>query len=131
MTKGLDSYVGIRFDDGDDSDYIELRLVDSATAGFFRLDFVENTGGAGANTTSAVDGLPAAFYVLTLLRTTGANWAAYAYYSKDAPVSLHTTQLKGTLNWTPTRYGIIFGQRNIASSEDRIALVDWIEYTTV
>jgi hypothetical protein len=131
LSKGINSYVGIRLDDGDDSDYIELRLVDSATVGFFRIDFVTNTGGAGPVTTTAVDNLSAAFYVIRLARSTGANWAVFSFYVKDTPIPLSTGAALGSLNWTPTRYGFIFGQRLVASSADRAGLIDWISYTTV
>jgi hypothetical protein len=124
LTKGVDSYVGLRIQNADDDndDYVEFKLVDGTVTGFFRLQADFRVGGGAVTTTYIADGLPAAFYLLRVAKTSS---AAYCYYVKDTPVPLSATS--GAATWTAARCGLVFGQRGVVSSGDRAGLVDYIQ----
>jgi hypothetical protein len=114
--------VGIRADDGSDDNYLHWLLAESATAGLMRLRMDVNTGGGGIATTYYADGLPPAFYLLTMGKSTGGG---FCYYSKDGPVASYVTNDGPVTSWNPTRIGMFFRINGTVS--DHVALVDWYE----
>lgn len=124
LTKGVNSYVGIRMqnNDNDNDDYVEFKLVDGTATGLYRLQMDVRVGGGAVTTVYSVDALPMAFY---LLRIAKIATNVYCYYTMDTPLTLYVSG--AAAGWTAARAGIVFGQRTSASSYDRAGIVDWIE----
>lgn len=119
LSKGVNSYVGLRLDAGSGSaNYEELNLVDGTVGGTFRLQY---RGVSGA-TSYFFDGLTPGFYVLRLVRIAA---TVLCYLSKDSPVAVFF-HLLSVGNWTPTRAGIVFGQRGAVDPLDRAGMVHWL-----
>jgi len=126
LAKGAGSYVGIRVDDGDDNDFAEMRLIDSAAfPGMYRVQLRYRVGGAAVTTVNVSDPLPPAFQMFRLIWLDASN-AAYFYAATDIPIPIFLGAGAG-LTWTAARYGIIFSQR-IGVGPDRSGLVDWYYY---
>lgn len=126
LTKGVDSYVGIRLDDGSDNNYFEVRLVGAASAtGMFAIEVHNRVGGGAVTTTTRLDPIPAAFYTFRISRAASSPWTGISYYTTNTPLLVALGVSTGSVTWVPSRAGIIFGQRNTASSSDRAGLLDW------
>jgi len=126
LTKGVDSYVGIRIQDSgnDNNDFVELRLIDGTTTGFFAIEIEYDVGGAGpTGPTTLVDDIPPQFYLLQLAKSGN---TVYAYYTVDTPIPLFIGSAAG-MTWTMDRAGIVFGQRGVANSGSRAGLIDFVE----
>lgn len=125
LCKGVDSYVGIRIDDGTNDNFVELRLENGTTGGFQKVVRYYQTGGAGALSNTCIDNLIPAFWILKLGRsaTTG-TWTAYMYVTRDSPVPIYVGGAVSSLTWTVARYGITFGQRAYTGF-DRAGIFDW------
>jgi hypothetical protein len=118
LAKGTDSYVGLRVEDAGGTNWREVRLVNSATAGCYKLE----GSGSGMATTTLIDNLfSAAWY---LIRFTKNATGTLVYIGMDTPVPYFLGNLGGA--WNAARAGLIFGQRAYASNSDRAGLFDWI-----
>ena len=112
------TYAGLRFDDGTDNNYVELSLVAGTVAGFLRIRARTMVGGVGPTDVFYADGLPAAFYVLQLIRTGG---AAFFDYTEDGPATLSLGANADV--WASSRVGLVF--ENTANLF-AVAFYDWL-----
>jgi len=120
MCVGSNSYVGVRLDDGSATNSLEFRVQANA-AGQNTLTVLRVTGGVAASSDIAVDAI-AEWWVLRVLRSSSSG---LSYLSKNTPILAYVDGVGG-LAWTPSRAGITFGQRGVASSVDRAAYIDWV-----
>ena len=116
----MDSYVGVRVDDGSTDNSLEFRI-QANTANLNTLTVVVTTAGTPASTT-AISSVVAEWWMLRVHRF---DTVAYAHFGKNTPVLGYVGGTTG-ISWTPTRAGIVFGQRGAASNLDRIAWIDWV-----
>ena len=118
-----DSYGGVRFDDGTVNNSIEIRIEQTATPGLKNLVTHHTVGGSLTSSTllSNINGLSP--LLLVLIKTS----TVYAVgLQNHAPAH---TRLTGSVasTWTPTRYGLIFGQRGATTTDyRRFLFVDWV-----
>jgi hypothetical protein len=114
-----DSYIGVRIDDGTEDNSIEFR-VSSSGLGVVTLATILTTAGTPTTTTILSNVLSQWFTV----RVTRAGATVQTFLQGDGPglVFLAT----GGGSWTPSRGGIVFGQRGAVSSTLRAGFVDWV-----
>lgn len=117
LSKGLVSPIGLRLDNYPAAQYEQISLVDGTAGGTYRIQY----SGSSAVTSYHLDGLTPGFYTLRLVR---GSTAVYCYMTKDAPMPMYFYGLAAG-SWTPTRAGLIFSQRGVASNPDRVGMVDW------
>ena len=113
LSCGIDSYVGLRIDDGSDNNYIEMR--------FTAMLITQRYRSGGDITETTIAAARAEWYIFRLARAGGIN---YWFYGVNTPFPQYITSNSAT--WTASRAGIIFGQRGIAYNPDRMAAIDWI-----
>lgn len=102
-------YGGIRIDDGGaagsaSENSVELRIVDSASAGLKRLLLHVHAGSSTPSDTYYADGVPPGFYVLQLYSTPG---VIYGYWTRDGVIVQNISAT--AIGWTPSRFGILLG----------------------
>jgi hypothetical protein len=121
----MDSYGGLRFDDGSNNNVIEIRLEQAATYGFRNVVSHHTVGGV-LTTTTLLSNLYALNPLMILLIKSS---TIYAVGIQDhAPTHTRLTGSEASA-WTPTRYGFIFGQRvSTVTDYRRMMAVDWIRY---
>jgi len=124
LTKGPSCEAGIRIQDHDDDneDYAELKLIDGTTAGTFALYYAADVGGGAFVDGTLIDNMPAAFYLIRLMKS-GNN--IYCYIAMDSPYPLLVTTIGG-MTWTMARAGILYSQ-GAATGGTRVGLYDFVE----
>jgi hypothetical protein len=120
------AYAGLRFDNpsAPTTNFIELILLPSATAGFFKLKLKYNNGG-GEVTNDYADGLPVTLWTLRLSYILSGPFGTF-YYGDNSPAQ---AQLAAVTLWSSNdvRGGMIFGNVGASGAVSRAALVDlWI-----
>lgn len=124
MSKGVDSYIGLRCDNENDNDYFEMRIIDGTDTGTIALQRRHRVSGGSVTESTIMDNIEAQFITVRLLRgsPTDLRW----YYSINMPIYYFiASQAPSSVTWTDIRYGIIFGQRGFVSNADRAGFVDW------
>jgi hypothetical protein len=116
---GLDSYVGVRVDDGTANNSVETRI-QATTAGKNDIEYRVITGGVLASTTVYTDILPQWFIIRALRVSTVV--AGLMAINTPEPITIGAT---GGISWTAARAGLTFGQRSVANSIDRAGYFDW------
>ena len=112
--------VGLRVDDGTDSNYYEfyLRHVSGPTIDIMTRS---RTGGGAVTTTTLTSPLGDAAITLALLIGTGATWTMFAYLVTPTN-NLLTAASLGGLTWTPSRAGLLMNPNQGAGA----GWCDWI-----
>ena len=118
------AYVGLRFDDGTDNNYLELALRYCAAFQFDVISVTRTGGGAVTTTSRKVVELPVQHVLrIHLTGSLWSNWSASGSFYVNAHARLSWTIAAG-LTWTPTRKGIIF--QHTSSTADYF-LIDWFQ----
>lgn len=122
MTRGIDSYIGLRVDDGSNNNYHELRL-ENGTGGtkYQQIKQYTRVSGGSVQASTILDNLFYEWMLLSIAKTPTTN---LSYYGIDTPAVAGLNYPHAA--WTPTRAGIIFGQRGDANNSGRAGFVDWI-----
>jgi len=123
-TNTVGSYVGLRWDDGTDSNFVELRLEYSGTNTYTIFINYVTGGGAAVKTANYSLSLPTPFIIRSLFF--GTKWSSWGTYAQFAHSASGQFVLVGGapsgLTWTPARWGIVAG--GFAASWQG-AFVDW------
>jgi len=116
------SYVGVRLDDGSANNSIEVRVQGSATGLVSVTALLVNGGGAPTSTTLLSNIL--AQWLTVLVARSGST--VRTYWGVNGPVPAYAYGASSQ-TWTAARGGIVFGQRETASSADlRAGYIDWV-----
>jgi len=82
---GITTQIGLRFDDGTDNNYAEIRMSGAAADATQRLTFVWRAGGGAVNTVNSNLIIPVDTYIVVVLRmnTGGGRYVAYGYVASE------------------------------------------------
>jgi hypothetical protein len=116
------SQTGARIDDGTDDNYVEMLLVDSATAGYRKVISRSRSGGGAVTTTDRLDLILPSFMVVLVLEKRADNTVRFRF-AINAPLSSALGASLTSVTWTPQRAGFIV-QRT--STGALYSYLDWI-----
>lgn len=119
------TYGGLRWDDGSDDNYVELRLQYTATNTYSVVISHRTGGGTPVTTTGWSISLPIQLIIRSAF--SGTYWTSWntwmsVYHQAVAPLTLTSGYLSGA-TWEPTRWGIVAG--GFAATWQRV-YVDWV-----
>jgi hypothetical protein len=124
---GVGFYVGYRWDDGSDNNYVEMVLRNNAAAAH-DLVIRHRTGGGGVTVTSQLTITQPQWNIINAIAagTFWSNWNGYMQYSLNSPAEfVLQAGLLLAAAWTATRRGIIISSP-AAGATWETAYVDWV-----